>query len=98
VAAFLRKKAVLEVRNFFGYDAFKPPLRRGETLKVDEIAIILEDIRGKVGLVLECQKSLLNGMDRCCDALGRKIDKNTFLLSALNDKIDNVRTELCGKI
>jgi len=92
------KKPVLEESVFFGYDALKPSFRRGETVKVDEIAIILEDIRGKFDLVLEGHEALKSYMDRPYEALDRKIDKNTFLIGALNDKIDNVRTELCGEI
>ena len=92
------KKPVLEESVFFGYDALKPSFRRGKTVKVDEIAIILEDIRGKFDLVLEGHEALKSYMDRPYEALDRKIDKNTFLIGALNDKIDNVRTELCGEI
>ncbi len=60
--------------------------------------MILEDISGKFGLVLEGQESLRRGKHVIRDELSEKIETNSFKIDVLNQKIDGVEENLTKKI
>ncbi len=63
-------------------------------MEKDHLEILLEDIRSKFDLVLEGHESLNRKIDNRFDELDRKIDHNSFLIGALNQKIDAVASDL----
>jgi len=62
------------------------------------VEIFLEDIRGKFDLVLEGHDVLRHEIQRTRDELNEKIDFNTTMIKALNNKIDSVDQRLSEKI
>ena len=67
-------------------------------MEKDHLEIILEDIQGKFDLVLEGHESLNRKIDNRFDELNEKIEHHSFLLGALNGKIDDVDNRLSKKI
>ena len=67
-------------------------------MEKEHLEMILEDISGKFDLVLEGQESLRAEMSGMRVDLSEKIEHNTFLIKALNSKVDNVRVELKEEI
>ncbi len=67
-------------------------------MQKEHLEVILEDINGKFDLVLEGQESLRKEMHGIRDELAEKIDQNTFMIKALNQKIDGVDARLDTKI
>ena len=63
-------------------------------MQKEHLEVILEDINGKFDLVLEGQESLRKEMHGIRDELAEKIDQNTFMIKALNQKIDGVAADL----
>jgi hypothetical protein len=62
------------------------------------LEMILENMDSKFDLVLEGQESLRKEMHGIRDDLSEKIDQNTFLINALNQKIHGVDEKLSKKI
>lgn len=62
------------------------------------VEIFLEDIRGKFDLVLEGHDVLRHEIQRTRDELNEKIDFNTTMIKALNNKIDSVEQGLSTKL
>ena len=56
--------------------------------------MILESIDNKFDLVLEGHESLRQEMHSIRDELAEKIDHNSFKIQVLNQKIDDVATDL----
>ena len=67
-------------------------------MEKEHLEMILEDISGKFDLVLEGQESLRTEMHGIRDDLSAKVDHNSFLINALNQKIDGVDAKLAAKI
>ncbi len=67
-------------------------------MKKDHLEILLEDIRGKFDLVLEGHESIRKEIRDTREELNEKIEHNTFLIGALNRKIDDVDERLSKKI
>jgi hypothetical protein len=62
------------------------------------LEILLEDISGKFDLVLEGHDVLRHEIQRTREELSEKIDLNTTMIKALNEKIDGVDQRLSAKI
>ncbi len=62
------------------------------------VEILLEDIRGKFDLVLEGHDVLRHEIQRTREELNEKIDFNTTMIKALNEKIDEVDERLGSKL
>ncbi len=62
------------------------------------LEILLEDISGKFDLVLEGHGVLRHEIQRTREELNEKIDLNTTMIKALNEKIDGVDQRLSAKI
>jgi len=67
-------------------------------MQKDHMEIILEDIRGKFDLVLEGHDAIRQEARETRQELNEKIEMNSFLLKALNNKIDDVEKRLTIKI
>ena len=67
-------------------------------MEKEYLEMILENMDSKFDLVLEGQESLRKEMHGVRDDLSAKIDQNTFLIKALNQKIDGVDERLGKKI
>jgi chromosome segregation ATPase len=67
-------------------------------MQKDHLEILLEDIRGKFDLVLEGHAALDKKIDVRFDDLNEKIEHNSFMIGALNKKIDSVDERLSKKI
>ncbi len=67
-------------------------------MRKDHMEIILEDIRGKFDLVLEGHDMLRQEIQETRQELNEKIEMNSFLIKALNKKIDEVDNRLDKKI
>ena len=63
-----------------------------------ELKSLPEDIRGKFDLVLEGHAALDKKIDARFDELSEKIEHNSFMIDALNKKIDAVDERLSEKI
>jgi vacuolar-type H+-ATPase subunit I/STV1 len=62
------------------------------------VGILPEDIRGKFDLVLEGHDVPRHEIQRTREELNEKIDLNTTMIKALNEKIDEVDERLGSKI
>lgn len=67
-------------------------------MQKDHLEILLEDIRGKFDLVLESHAALDRKIDNRFDELNEKIEHNSFMIGALNKKIDAVDERLSNKM
>ena len=67
-------------------------------MEKEYLEMLLENMDSKFDLVLEGQESLRKEMHGIRDDLSTKIDQNTFLIKALNQKIDGVDEKLSKKI
>lgn len=67
-------------------------------MQKDHLEILLEDIRGKFDLVIEGHAALDKKIDIRFDELDEKIEHNSFMIGALNNKIDAVDERLSKKI
>jgi len=67
-------------------------------MEKDHLEILLEDIRGKFGLVLEGHDVLHKEIRDTREELCEKINLVDFKVGALDRKIDAVETSLNGKI
>ncbi|WP_298435391.1 hypothetical protein [Geobacter sp.] len=67
-------------------------------MEKDHLEILLEDISGKFDLVLEGHEALNRKFDAKFNELNEKIEHNSFLIGALNQKIDDVDNRLNDKI
>ena len=67
-------------------------------MKKDYLEILLEDIRGTVGLVLEGHTVLHNEIKETRTELKKDIELCNFKIDVLNDKIDAVDIKLSDKI
>ena len=63
-------------------------------MQKDHLEILLEDLRSKFDLVLEGHASLDKKIDKNFDEINEKIEHQTFLLGALNRKVDAVAGDL----
>ena len=67
-------------------------------MEKEYLEMLLENMDSKFDLVLEGQESLRKEMHGIRDDLAEKIDNNTFLINALNQKVDGVDERLGKKI
>lgn len=67
-------------------------------MEKDYLEMLIEEMNSKFDLVLEGQESLRKEMHGIRDDLSEKIDHNTFMIKALNTKIDGVEKRLDAKI
>jgi len=63
-------------------------------MKKEHMEIIMEEINGKLDLVIEGHFSLNRKIDNVYENLNEKIEINTLKLDALNQKIDAVAADL----
>ncbi len=63
-------------------------------MQKDHLEILLEDLRSKFDLVIEGHESLNKKIDNNFAELNQKIEHQTFLLGALNRKVDAVAGDL----
>ncbi len=67
-------------------------------MEKDHLEILLEDIRGKFDLVLEGHEVLRKEIRGVRDDSNVRHEHTAFLITALNNKIDNVETRLSARI
>ncbi len=63
-------------------------------MEKDHLEILLEDINGKVDLVLEGHAVLNKKIDDTKEELSEKIELNSSLIQELNKKVDGVAADL----
>ncbi|ABQ27358.1 hypothetical protein [Geotalea uraniireducens] len=67
-------------------------------MKKENLEVLLEDISSKFDLVLESHAALDRKIDNRFDELNEKIEHNSFMIGALNKKIDAVDERLSKKM
>lgn len=65
-------------------------------MQKDHLEILLEDIRSKFDLVLEGHDSLNRKIDKNFGELNEKIEHQTFMLGAINQKVGSVAGDLAA--
>jgi hypothetical protein len=65
-------------------------------MQKDHLAILLEDIKSKVDLVIEGHDALRQEIQETRQELIEKIELNSFLVKGINNKIDDVATDLAA--
>ena len=63
-------------------------------MQKDHLEVILEDMNSKFDLVLEGHAALDRKIDTKFAELSEKVEFNSVMISALNNKIDGVATDL----
>lgn len=67
-------------------------------MQKEHFEVLLEDIKGKFDLVLEGHDAIRQEIIRTRDELNEKIETNSFLIKAVNNKIDETEARLTKKI
>ena len=63
-------------------------------MQKDHFEILLEEISGKFGLVLEGHSAIRSEMQKMHDNLNEKIEHNSFLINVVNQKVDKLEAKV----
>jgi len=73
-------------------------ISENETMKIEHLEILMENIKETVDLILEGHTSLNKKIDTVYENLNEKIEINSFKIDTLNQKIDSVEKSLKQEI